>query len=93
MAEVDALILLPAVSTPRAFRGTTGSRWSLASASATTTSTSRARTANDVALAITPDGVRRPVAVAIVTLILALAGNLVFKDRLTGGQRAARRGA
>lgn len=40
-------------------------------------------TTNDIALAITPDGVRRPVAVAILTLILALTGNLMVKDRLT----------
>src|SRR5277367_5721650 len=36
-----------------------------------------------IALAITPDGVRRPVAVSIVTLILALTGKLMVKDRLT----------
>jgi D-3-phosphoglycerate dehydrogenase len=36
-----------------------------------------------IALTITPDGVRRPVAVAIVTLMLALAGKLFVKDRLT----------
>ncbi len=39
--------------------------------------------ANDVALVTTPSGVRRPVAVAILTLILALAGRLMTKDRLT----------
>lgn len=38
---------------------------------------------NDVALVITPSGVRRPVAVAILTLVLALAGRLFIKDRLT----------
>ena len=38
--------------------------------------------ANDVALVITPDGVRRPVAVSILTLIFALAGKLFVKDRL-----------
>ena len=38
--------------------------------------------ANDVAVAITPDGVRRPVAVSILTLIFALAGKLFVKDRL-----------
>ncbi|MCP5083480.1 MAG: dehydrogenase [Alphaproteobacteria bacterium] len=38
---------------------------------------------NDVALVTTPSGVRRPVAVAILTLILALAGRLMTKDRLT----------
>jgi D-3-phosphoglycerate dehydrogenase len=36
-----------------------------------------------IALAITPDGVRRPVAVAILTFILALSGKLMIKDALT----------
>lgn len=36
-----------------------------------------------IALTITPSGVRRPVAVAILTLLLALAGKLMDKDRLT----------
>jgi D-3-phosphoglycerate dehydrogenase len=36
-----------------------------------------------VAVTITPDAVRRPVAVAALTLVLALAGNLLVKDRLT----------
>jgi D-3-phosphoglycerate dehydrogenase len=36
-----------------------------------------------IALAITPDGVRRPVAVAILTFILALAGKLMIKNQLT----------
>lgn len=36
-----------------------------------------------VALVITPDGVRRPVAVSVLTFILALAGKLMVKDRLT----------
>ena len=35
-----------------------------------------------VAVAITPDGVRRPVAASILTLILALAGKLFVKDAL-----------
>jgi len=39
-------------------------------------------TANDIALVITPDGVRRPVAVSIITFILALTGRLMAKDRL-----------
>jgi D-3-phosphoglycerate dehydrogenase len=38
--------------------------------------------AADIALVITPDGVRRPVAVSILTLIFALAGKLFVKDRL-----------
>ena len=40
-------------------------------------------TAADIALAITPDGVRRPVAVAILTFILALAGKMMVKDQIT----------
>ncbi len=39
-------------------------------------------TERDVALVITPDGVRRPVAVSILTLLFALAGKLMVKDRL-----------
>lgn len=41
-----------------------------------------AATANDVVLAITVDAVRRPVAEAIVTLLLALAKKLPAKDRI-----------
>jgi phosphoglycerate dehydrogenase-like enzyme len=40
-------------------------------------------TAAGVALTIQPDGVRRPVAVAAITLVLALAGRLRIKDQLT----------
>ncbi len=40
---------------------------------------------NDIAVVITPDGVRRPVAVAILTFILALAGKMMVKDQLTRG--------
>src|SRR4029079_8042069 len=36
-----------------------------------------------IALVITPDGVRRPVAVSIVTLLLALTGKVMVKDRIT----------
>ncbi|HRX36267.1 MAG TPA: NAD(P)-dependent oxidoreductase [Aestuariivirga sp.] len=39
-------------------------------------------TANDIALVITPDGVRRPVAVSIMTFMLALTGKMMVKDRL-----------
>jgi phosphoglycerate dehydrogenase-like enzyme len=38
--------------------------------------------ANGIAVAITPDGVRRPVAVAVLTFILALSGRLLEKDAL-----------
>jgi D-3-phosphoglycerate dehydrogenase len=37
---------------------------------------------NAIAVVITPDGVRRPVAVSIMTLMLALAGKLMVMDRL-----------
>ena len=39
-------------------------------------------TENGVALAITPNGVRRPVAVSVITLMLALTSRLMIKDRL-----------
>ena len=38
--------------------------------------------ANGIALVITPDGVRRPVAVSILTYVLALSQKLLVKDRL-----------
>jgi len=41
-----------------------------------------ALTQHDVVLTITPDGVRRPMAGAIVTLLLALSHELLVKDRL-----------
>ncbi len=37
---------------------------------------------NGIALAITPDGVRRPVAVSVLTYVLALSQKLLVKDRL-----------
>jgi D-3-phosphoglycerate dehydrogenase len=43
----------------------------------------QACTDNGCALVITPDGVRRPVAVSIMTFMLALASNLFAKDRIT----------
>jgi phosphoglycerate dehydrogenase-like enzyme len=39
-------------------------------------------TRNAVALAITPGGVRRPVAVSVITLMLALTSRLMIKDRI-----------
>lgn len=41
-----------------------------------------ALTGHNVILTITPDGVRRPVATAVVTLLLALSHELLGKDRL-----------
>ncbi len=51
-------------------------------------------TAAGIPLVITPDGVRRPVAVSIITLMLALTGKLTIKDRLArqGAEGFARRG-
>ncbi len=40
-------------------------------------------TRNDVILTTTPDGVRRPMATAILTLLLALSQRLLVKDRMT----------
>jgi phosphoglycerate dehydrogenase-like enzyme len=40
-------------------------------------------TAAGIALVITPEGVRRPMAVTVLTLVLALASKLMAKDRLT----------
>jgi phosphoglycerate dehydrogenase-like enzyme len=40
-------------------------------------------TASDIVLTITPEAVRRPMAVATLTYLLALAGNLIAKDRMT----------
>jgi phosphoglycerate dehydrogenase-like enzyme len=47
-----------------------------------------------IALVITPDGIRRPVAVSIITLMLALTGKLMIKDKLAreGAPGFARRG-
>jgi phosphoglycerate dehydrogenase-like enzyme len=52
-------------------------------------------TAADIALCITPDGVRRPVAVSIITFMLALTGKLLVKDKLArqGPPGFAARGA
>ncbi len=50
-------------------------------------------TRNGVLITITPDGVRRPVAQAVLTFMLALAGQLVPKDRLTRAGDWARAGA
>jgi D-3-phosphoglycerate dehydrogenase len=43
----------------------------------------KACTDHGCALAITPDGVRRPVAVSVITFMLALSSKLLTKDRLT----------
>lgn len=48
-------------------------------------------TASGVALTITPDGVRRPVASSVLAFLLALAHRLPVKDRLTRAGRWAER--
>ena len=50
-------------------------------------------TAAGIPLCITPDGVRRPVAVSIMALMLALTGKMLIKDKLTrsGPEAFARR--
>jgi D-3-phosphoglycerate dehydrogenase len=53
-------------------------------------------TRSGVLLTITPDGVRRPVATSLITLVLALAQKVLIKDRLTRagrwGERVAHMG-
>src|SRR5207248_285850 len=44
-----------------------------------------------VLIAITPDGVRRPVAQAVATFVLALSGRLLEKDRITRAGEGWRR--
>ena len=51
----------------------------------------KALTDNDILLTITPDGIRRPMATAIVTLILALSHEVAAKDRLFRAAGWARR--
>lgn len=93
LEDFDALILLAhrfsAASVPRSGRLSVVARFGVGY----DTVDVGACTANDIALVITPDGVRRPVAVSIVTLMLALTGKLMTKDRLTrrGADGFARR--
>jgi D-3-phosphoglycerate dehydrogenase len=95
MAGVDALILLAgrfdAASFPTDGRLALVARFGVGYDNVDVAACS----ANGTALAITPSGVRRPVAVAIMTFVLALSGNLLVKDRLTraGPEGWARRSA
>jgi phosphoglycerate dehydrogenase-like enzyme len=94
LEDFDALILLAhrfdATSVPKSGRLATVARFGVGY----DTVDVAACTANDIALAITPDGVRRPVAVSIITFILALTGKMMVKDRLArqGGPGFAARG-
>ena len=94
LEEADALILLAhkfeATSVPRSGRLSVVARFGVGYDTVDVDACTKA----GIALVITPDGVRRPVAVSIVTLMLALTGKLMVKDRLTreAGPGFARRG-
>lgn len=83
MAEFDALILLAATfdadSIPANGRMSIVARFGVGYDNVDVDACSAA----GIGVVITPDGVRRPVAVTILTFILALAGKLFDKDRLT----------
>lgn len=94
LEDFDALILLAhrfaATSVPKSGRLTVVARFGVGY----DTVDVEACTANDIALVITPEGVRRPVAVSIVTFMLALTGKMLVKDKLArmGGPGFAARG-
>jgi D-3-phosphoglycerate dehydrogenase len=83
LEDFDALILLAhrfdRVSVPRSGRLAVVARFGVGY----DTVDVPACTDAGIALCITPDGVRRPVAVSIVTFLLALTGKMMVKDRLT----------
>ena len=83
LEDVDALILLAhrfdAGSVPKSGRLGVVARFGVGYDTVDVEACTRA----GIALVITPDGVRRPVAVSILTLMLALTGKLMAKDRLT----------
>lgn len=83
LEDFDALILLihkfEHVSVPKSRRLSIVARFGVGYDTVNT----EACTGGDIALCITPDGVRRPVAVSIITFILALTGKLFLKDKLT----------
>jgi phosphoglycerate dehydrogenase-like enzyme len=94
LADFDALILL----TPRFAAGSVHPRGRLAAVARFGVGYDNvdveACTRAGIALVITPDGVRRPVAVSILTFMLALTGKLMVKDKLArqGPDGFARRG-
>ena len=81
-ADLDAVILMLEAVTPKTFeprgRLTLVARFGVGYDRIDV----EACTRNGVALAITPDGVRRPVAVSVITLMLALTSRLMIKDSL-----------
>ena len=82
LEDFDALILLghrfEASSVPKGGRLAVVARFGVGYDSVDVA----ACTLNNIALCITPDGVRRPVAVSILTFIFALTGKLMAKDKL-----------
>ena len=82
VTDVDALILLAPTFSAASLSG--GSRLSMVARFGVGYDNVDvdACTAADVAVVITPDGVRRPVAVSILTLMLALTGKLMIKDQI-----------
>lgn len=83
LEDTDALVLLAprfdAASLPASGRLALVARFGVGYDSVDVAACSAA----GVAVSVTPDGVRRPVAVAILTLLFALAGRLMDKDRIT----------
>ncbi|MER8481785.1 NAD(P)-dependent oxidoreductase [Mesorhizobium sp. M1322] len=83
LEDFDALILLAhrfdATSVPKSGRLAVVARFGVGY----DTVDVEACTAAGIALVITPDGVRRPVAVSVITFMLALTGKLLTKDALT----------
>ena len=83
LEDFDALILLAhrfdAESVPKSGRLAVVARFGVGYDTVDVEACTRA----GIALVITPDGVRRPVAVSVITLMLALTGKLMVKDRLT----------
>ncbi|MFZ5676294.1 MAG: NAD(P)-dependent oxidoreductase [Pseudomonadota bacterium] len=83
LEDFDALILLAhrftADSVPKSGRLAVVARFGVGYDTVDVPACSKA----GIALVITPDGVRRPVAVSIITFILALTGKLLIKDGLT----------
>ncbi|MCO5070894.1 MAG: dehydrogenase [Rhizobiaceae bacterium] len=83
LEDFDALILLThrftPESVPKSGRLSVVARFGVGYDTVDVTACTKA----GIALVITPDGVRRPVAVSVITLMLALTGKLMVKDRLT----------
>jgi phosphoglycerate dehydrogenase-like enzyme len=83
LENFDALILLShrftAESVPKSGRLGVVARFGVGYDTVDVSACSKA----GIALVITPDGVRRPVAVSVVAFLLALTGRLMTKDKLT----------